>query len=251
MRRFVPLAATAVFLFGSLAPGPATGLGGQSQALPALNAEGLIGPLTVDQLDPGERVRFAELTPGSAEARRFLYTRGYLRYARLVVSGQLAPINLPELPARVNWDRRFFSPSEAEDVIDVALAMQMSAMLVGTEAERPRAVAVIADPTDRLPDIRPDNMIEPLRVDQLDADERATFATLASGSADARKFLYSRGFLRFCRLVIDGELSPLDLPHLPERENWDRLFLSEHERGNVLDVALGRQLAALLQPARP
>ncbi len=92
-------------------------------------------------------------------------------------------------------------------------------------------------------------MIEPLRVDQLDADERATFATLVPGSADARKFLYSRGFLRFCRLVVDGELSPLDLPDLPERENWERLFLSEHERTNVLDVALGMHLVALLQPA--
>lgn len=249
MRRFVLLAATTAFLFCSLAPGPATGLGGQSQALPTVDAQGQIGPLSIDQLDPDERVRFAQLSPGGADARRFLYTRGFLRYAQLVVGGQLAPVSLPELPAQENWDRRFFSQKEADNVIDVALGMRMAAMLAGTEAARPRPAAVIADPGDRLPDIGPDRMIGPLRIDQLDPDERATFATLVPGSDDARKFLYTRGYLRFCRLVVDGNLRPLDLPDLPERENWDRRFFSEYEAKEVVDVALGRHLVAMLQPA--
>lgn len=251
MRRFVLLAAMAVLLSGWPALVSATGFHSQPQALPPLNAEGRIGPLTVDQLDPGERTRFAQLPPGSAAALRFLYTRGFLRYARLVVSGDLAPISLPELPDEEHWDRQFLSPSEAEDVINVALQMNVSALVVGTEAERLRPPAVIADPTDRLPDINADNMIQPLRVDQLDAGERATYSTLAPGSDDARKFLYSRGYLRFCQLVVTGDLPALDLPRLPERENWDRRFLSEYEGRDVLDLALGLNLVALLQPVRP
>ncbi|HYC73214.1 hypothetical protein [Brevundimonas sp.] len=246
MRRFVLQAAATAFLFGTLMPGSACG---QVPVLSAVDAEGQMAPLTVDQLDPEERAIFETLAPDSADARRFLYTRGFLRHARQVVDGQLTPILLPDLPAEENWDRRFFSQKEADDVIDAALTMHMAATLSGTEALRPRPVPVIADPYDRLPDIRADGMIEPLRVDQLDPDERATYATLAPDSADARKFLYSRGYLRFCRLVVAGDLPALDLPDLPERENWDRRFFSEYEATELVDVALGQHLIALLQPA--
>ena len=248
MRRFVLLAAAAALLFGSTGPVSADP-GGQTPALPAVDSERRMSPLTPDQLDANERIVFEALAPGAADARRFLYTRGYLRHARLVVAGRVAPIDLPDLPAEEDWDRRFLSQEEADNVIDVALGMHMAAMLAGTEAVRPRPVAVIADPGDRLPDIGPDRMIAPLRVDQLDPDERATFATLAPGSDDARRFLYTRGYLRFCRLVVDGNLPPLDLPDLPERANWDRRFFSEYEAKEVVDVALGRHLVAMLQPA--
>lgn len=249
MRRFVLLAAAAAFLFASAAPVSAAGAGGQTAVLPPVDAERRMSPLTPDQLDANERIVFEALAQGGADARRFLHTRGYLRHARLVVAGQVAPIDLPDLPAEEDWDRRFLSQEEADNVIDVALGMHMAAMLAGTEAARPRPAAVIADPGDRLPDIGPDRMIAPLRVDQLDPDERATFATLTPGGDDARRFLYTRGYLRFCRLVVDGHLPPLDLPDLPERENWDRRFFSEYEAKEVVDVALGRHLVAMLQPA--
>lgn len=129
MRRFVLLAATVAFLFGSLAPGLAAGMVVSPQTLPAVDADGRTLPLTIDQLDPDERARFAQLAPGSEDARRFLYTRAFLRYCRLVVDGQLAPLDLPRLPIRDNWDRQWLSEDEVTNVLDVALGMSLFAKM--------------------------------------------------------------------------------------------------------------------------
>ena len=83
------------------------------EALPPIDSAGVSGPLTVDQLTPAERLRFAQLAPGSADARRFLFTRGFPRYCRQVLAGALAARDLPELPSRDDWDRRFLSDDEA------------------------------------------------------------------------------------------------------------------------------------------
>lgn len=249
MRRFVLLAATVAFLFGSLAPGLAAGMVVSPQTLPAVDADGRTLPLTIDQLDPDERARFAQLAPGSEDARRFLHTRAFLRYCREVIEGRLAPLNLPSLPIRDNYDRQFLSEDEATNILDVALGRKLTARMQGTVGAVPRPPVVVADPTDRLPDVDADRMILPLTVEQLDPDERASFARLSPESADTRRFLYTRGFLRYCRLVVDGQLAPLDLPRLPIRDNWDRQWLSEDEVTNVLEVALGMSLFAKMQPA--
>lgn len=248
MRGFVLLAAAAVILSASLVPEPVVAQAPPPQTLPAIDAEGRMLPLTVDQLDAVERARFTQLAPGGDDARRFLYTRGFLRYARLVVGGDMAPIDLPELPDQENYDRRFLSQAESYDVVDRALHMHLRAPPRNGARDRPRPVPVIADPTDRLPDIGPDRMIQPLRVDQLDPEELATFTTLAPGSGDSRRFLYTRGYLRFCRLVVAGELSPLDLPELPDRRNYDRNFLSVDEARRFLDAAVVMNLIAMEQP---
>jgi hypothetical protein len=110
-------------------PMVATEASAQALALPAVDSAGMVAPLTVDQLDPAERARFDALTPDSDDARQFLYTRGYLRYCRLVADGSLAPLALPDLPARENWDRQFLSEAEGRDIVDYALGLKMIAMM--------------------------------------------------------------------------------------------------------------------------
>jgi hypothetical protein len=126
MLRLAFLAILAVLLLSPIAAGPAFA---QSNALPPTGADGMIQPLTVDQLDPTERATFAALSPNSDGARQFLYTRGYLRYCRLVVAQTLPPLQLPPLPARSNWNRQFLSQDEAQSILDVALAMKMMARM--------------------------------------------------------------------------------------------------------------------------
>lgn len=94
----------------------------QSEVLPTIAADGRMTPLTIGQLNADERAVYATLNED--DARRYLFTRGYLRYARLVVSGDLPPLELPPLPARVNWGRHLLSAEEATSILDVALGMK-------------------------------------------------------------------------------------------------------------------------------
>jgi hypothetical protein len=126
MPRFAFLAISAVLLWGLAAAGPAFA---QSDALPPIGADGMIQPLTVNQLDPAERATYAALAPDSDSARKFLYTRGYLRYCRLVAAQTLPPLQLPPLPERSNWNRQFLSPDEATKILDLALGMKMMARM--------------------------------------------------------------------------------------------------------------------------
>jgi hypothetical protein len=237
-------AAIAVLLVGVVTSSPASA---QALPLPAVGADQMIAPLTIDQLDADERARYATLAPGSDDARQFLYTRGYLRYCRLVVARSMPPIQLPELPARENWDRQFLNEDEAKNIVDVALGMNMAAML-GPPPPAPPPIDPALVQAHGLPGVDADGSSLPLAVDQLTSEERAAFASLAPGSADAKRFLFVRGFLRYSRLVVDKKIAPLQLPDLPARENWDRKWLSNDESRNVLDVALAMNMTAMLQP---
>jgi hypothetical protein len=238
MLRLIVAAFAALFLIEA-APAYA-----QADSLPPVDEQGSSGPLTIDQLTVEERAQYSTFAPDSVEARQFLYTRGFLRYCRLVVAGTLPPQQLPDLPARENWNRQFLTEDEAANVVDVALGQTLVAMLSQGSSERPAARPA----TETLPAVGEDGLSSPLTIEQLDASERETFASFAPESDDARRFLYTRGYLRFCRLVAAGALRPLQLPDLPAEENWDRRFLSEEEGRNVVDVALGMMMVARLTP---
>jgi hypothetical protein len=126
MFRLTLIAVVAMLLVGPMGATPASS---QADVLPAVDAAGVMSPLTPDQLNPAERASFERLTPGSEDATQFLYTRGYLRFCHLVVDEKLAPLALPRLPARENWDRQFLSEEERRNVLDVALAMKLMARM--------------------------------------------------------------------------------------------------------------------------
>jgi hypothetical protein len=237
--RLVLLAVTAILFFGPAAPAFA-----QAEALPSVDAQGKPGPLTVDQLTAEERGRYNALDPAGDDARQFLYTRGFLRFARLVVEGKLPPLQLPELPAEADWDRQFLSADEAANVVDVALGMNLAALMPPRPA--PPIDPALAQASG-LPGVDAQGQMAPLRLDQLTPEERVSFDRLPSGDA-ARKFLYTRGYLRYCRLAAEGRIDPLSLPDLPAEENWDRTFLSAEEARDIVDVALGRKLIAMMRP---
>ncbi len=212
--------------------------------LPALDAEGRTLPLRADQLDPAEREAYAGLATPSDDARQFLYTRGFLRYARLVADGKLPPANLPPLPLRANWNRKFLSQSEATGVLDVAIGMKL--------ATRPRmaAAAPLTVHSPDLPGVDAEGRCLPLRVEQLRPEERTAYDRLDPSGDDARQFLFTRGFLRYAQLVVDGKMDPKTLPKLPARVDWDRQFLDQHESKEVLDVALGMSFYARMTPSQ-
>ena len=210
--------------------------------LPAIGSDGLTAPLTADQLDRAERATYAGLQPNSVDARQFLYTRGYLRYCKQVVAGTRPALELPPLPKRENWNRKFLSTDETDKVVDVALGQKIAARLPPAPTVPPIDPALVA--AGNLPAIEADGTTQPLKADQLTADEKTAFASLEPGSTKAKQFLYVRGYLRYCRLVIAGTIQPLQLPKLPARENWDRELLSKDEATGVLDVALGMKFIA-------
>jgi hypothetical protein len=241
MMRFVLLALLAVLSFSLPAPAFA-----QAEPLPPVDSQGNPGPLAIDQLTPEERTRYDALAPASDDARQFLYTRGFLRFCRLVVAGTLPPLQLPSLPAREDWDRQFLSADEAANVVDVALGMSMMAML-GPPRPAPPIDPALAQGSG-LPGLDAQGEALPLSIDLLAPDERAAFDRLPLGGDAAKRFLYTRGYLRYCRLVADGKIDPLSLPPLPAEENWDRAFLTAEEGRNVVDVALGRNMVAQMRP---
>jgi hypothetical protein len=224
---------------------PITPASAQADVLPAVSADGAIAPLTPDQLEPQERATYAALDPAGNEARQFLFTRGFLRYCRLVVAGTMRAEELPALPPRADWNRRFLSAHEATEIVDVALAMSIQTMLAPPVAAPPIDPAVAREAN--LPALSQDGSVEPLTPDQLNPAERAIFATLSPGGEDARRFLHTRGYLRYCQLLVDGRIDPRSLPALPARENWDRAFLSADEARDILDVALGMNLISMMK----
>ena len=131
MLRILLLVATVILSVGQIVASASA----QSQSLPVVDSGGNPGPLKGYQLDPEERVRFASLPPGSDDARQFLYTRGYLRFCRLVVAGTKPPLEFPRLPERVDWDRQFLSKEEAESVVDAALGMKILARMQQAPAQ--------------------------------------------------------------------------------------------------------------------
>ena len=244
----VALIATSLLLATAVtAADKAAGAVEASAQLPGVGSDGLTLPLTADQLDPAERKSFEALQVGSVEARQFLYTRGYLRYCKQVVDGTRAPLDLPPLPKRENWNRNLLSNNEATDIVDVALSRRIAARLPPERTVPPIDPALFT--ANALPAIDADGRTGPLKVDQLTVAEKATYASLQADSVTATQFLHVRGYLRFCRLVIAGTIQPLQLPKLPARENWSREHLSNDEARDILDVALGMKLAARMTPA--
>lgn len=122
MRTLLAAAALMLPLAAFAADGPAA-------QLPALDESGMTTPLTEAQLTPAERQIFAGLPAAGEDRTRYLYTRGYLRYAQKVVSREMNALSLPPLPTRRNWNRGFLTAAEARDILDVALGMNMLAMM--------------------------------------------------------------------------------------------------------------------------
>lgn len=227
------------------------GVGNQSAtaAPPGLGKDGAILPLAPEQLDAGEVKTYATLVRGSDDERQFLYTRGYLRYCKLVVAGGLQASQLPPLPARKNWDRRFLTEQEATNIVDVALTQKLAGKMPPQRKAPPIDPALFA--SYALPALDAEGRALPLTPGQLTADEKKTYDGLAKGGVKATQFLHVRGYLRFCRLVIAGTIKPLQLPKLPARENWSREHMSPTEAREVLDVALGMKVAARLAEPKP
>jgi hypothetical protein len=210
--------------------------------LPAVDADMKMAPLTPEQLSPSERAIFAKLKPGSAEATKFLHTRGYLRFAKLVVDKKLELKKLPDLPARQHWSRAYLTADEAK-IVDAALTLDMASHL------KPYVPQPALAATAELPAVDADGKIAPLTPQQLDPAERKVFDTLAAGSAEATKYLYTRGFLRYAKLVVDRKIEPLRLPSLPAPEHWNRAYFSQDEAKKIVDVALGYKMLAMMKPA--
>ena len=129
MRWLILIAITPLLAFGAMAPASAAGPVAATLELPAVDADGYTRPLTAGQLTPEERATFAQLPADSDDARKFLYTRGFLRFCQLVMDQKLAPIDLPQLPVRANWNRKYLTEHEAADVVDVALGMRFEALM--------------------------------------------------------------------------------------------------------------------------
>jgi hypothetical protein len=211
--------------------------------LPAIGPDGTTLPLTADQLDADERKTYAALPSGSDDARQFLYTRGFLRYCRKVVDGTLPPAKLPQIPERENWNKKFLSAHESKNVVDVAL---FKYLLKDAPKAAPIDPAIVA--AHGLPPVDADGASQALTVEQLTAEEKTAFAKLEPGSEQARQYLYTRGYLRYCRLVIDGTIAPSQLPRIPAPDNWNRNLLSISEARNIVDVAVVRSLKATSKP---
>ena len=225
MKKLTLLAALTFVALIARTPSLAWAPGNGSELPPVVDCK--TGPLTPQQLTSDERTQFDKLSAGSAEATKFLFTRGYLRYAKLVVAGSIQPADLPCLPARENWSRGYLTPDEAKNILDVALGRKLVASM---RTDLPSAPALVL-----------------LRPEQLDLAEKAAFAKLPAGSDAARKFLYTRSFLRPCRKVVDRSLEPTQLPDLPRKEDWDRRYLSAVEGKEIVDVCLGMSMAAMLK----
>lgn len=75
-----------------------------------------------EQLDESDRAAFAQMAPDSDAARRFLYTRVYYRYCRLVTELKVPASSLPLLPSDENLDERYLSPAEIR-TIEVAFRL--------------------------------------------------------------------------------------------------------------------------------
>jgi hypothetical protein len=109
---------------------------------------------------------------------------------------------------------------------------------------------IAAVPDDYLPCIAADGRTEMLRVEQLDQAERLNYAAFLPGSEAANKFLFTRGYLRYCRLVMSMRITPLQLPKPPVDEHWNDSFLTDDEY-SIVDTAVGMNLVARMGPQPP
>ena len=129
-------------------------------------------------------------------------------------------------------------------LLALLLPLQFVALPIGT--------AFAAGNSSVLPPVDAEGQMAPLKPEQLTDEEDVAFKALPAGSEEATRFLYTRGYLRYCERVVAGSLTPLQLPSLPARRNWNRAHLSANEARDIVDAALGMKLLARMQqPASP
>lgn len=96
-----------------------------------IGQDGMIAPLTPEQLTAEEQAFVRSRNLAGENLTRYLYTRAYLRFCQQVIQGTRAPLDLPPLPLRRNYDRGYLSPEEGRDIVDVAIGRKLTARLGG------------------------------------------------------------------------------------------------------------------------
>lgn len=188
----------------------------------------VVQPLAPSQLTAEEQLAFGRLTPGSEEAGRYLYTRTFHRDCRLVVDLKKPPLELPLLEG-TKFSEAYLS---AEERASCATAVRL--FFRALSARRPTRSAT----PPNLPGLPPvtNASMAPLTPSQLYPEERAKFDALAPGSEAAQRFLYTRGFIRYCQFVADGRVQAGDLPIVDDK-GMDNAYVSAAET-NVCRIAL-------------
>jgi hypothetical protein len=82
---------------------------------------------------------------------------------------------------------------------------------------------------------------------QLTSAEKQTYAGLKNDGAAAQSFLITREYLRECRKVVEGSLSPGQLPFEPD--GFDPNYVSPAEQ-KIVDKAINMNIAAMLSRGR-
>lgn len=180
----------------------------------------VVQPLAPSQLAAEEQAAFNRLAPGSEDAARYLYTRTFFRDCRLVVDLKKPALDLPVLEGS-KFSEAYLSVEERA-ACSAAIRLYFAAL----SARRPQRSAIPVN-LPELPPVTAGSMAL-LTPSQLYPDERARFDALAPGSEAARRFLYTRGFIRYCQYVADGRVSGGDLPIVDDK-SMDNAYVSTAE----------------------
>ncbi len=179
-----------------------------------------VQPLEPSQLTREEQLAFGRLAPGSEDAGRYLYTRTFYRDCRLVADLKKPALDLPML------ERSKFSEDHLTVEERATCASAVRLYLAALSARRPTRSAT--PPTlPGLPAVT-NGAMALLEPGQLDPEERTAFGALTPDSEAARRFLYTRGFVRYCRVVAEGRVQAGDLP-IVDGKSMDNAYVSPAE----------------------